>query len=83
MGCCGDATLISSEMDSDAEIPTGPEPEEREEEQTHEPENGGCESPGNTALQTENNSTEPEPEAADSSIRRYPSRVHQPPERYQ
>ena len=75
--------IPAQQMDSDVEIPTGPEPEEREEEQTHEPENGGCESPGNTASQTENNSTEPEPEAADSSIRRYPSRVRQPPERYQ
>jgi hypothetical protein len=72
----------AQQTDSDAEISTAPEPEEREEEQIQEPENGDHESPGNTALQTENN-TEPKLEAADSSVRRYPSRVRQLPERYQ
>ena len=92
MGCCGDATLISSEMDQSLHgrwtvmwkfPPVYTESEEREDEQIPEPENGGRESPRNTALQPENNSTEPEQEAADSSIRRYPSQVRQLPDRYQ
>ena len=64
--------IPARQMDSDVEIPSSTEPEVREE-QTPEPENGGGESHGNTALQPEDNSTKPEQEAADSSIRRYPS----------
>ena len=60
--------------DSDMEVPTGPEPEDREEEQT----------PDHDASHAENDAEATvEPETVDSSIRRYPSRVRQPPQRYQ
>ena len=72
--------------DSDVEVPTGPEPKEREEERTQETENGGRESPDNTASQVENSTdleTTGEPGTVDINVRRYPSRVRQPPQRYQ
>ena len=74
------------QTDSDVEVPTGPETEEREEESTPETENGGVysESPDNGALHAENNAeTADEPETVDTTVRRYPSRVRQPPQRYQ
>ena len=74
------------QTDSDVEVPTGPETEEREEESTPETENGGVysESPDNGASHAENNAeTADEPETVDTTVRRYPSRVRQPPQRYQ
>ena len=73
----------TQQKDSDVEIPTGPEPEEGEEEQTPETENGSA-SPGNADSQAESNTeTTGEPANVDSNVRRHPSRVCQPPQRYQ
>ncbi len=71
---------------SDIEVTTGPEKEEREEESTPETENGGVhsDSPDNAASHMENNAeTTDEPETIDNTVRRYPSRVPQTPQRYQ
>ena len=74
----------AQQTDSDVEIPTGPESEEREEEQIPETENGGNVLPDNVDSQAESNTeTTGKPGNAGSNVRRYPSRVRQPPQRYQ
>ena len=61
---------IAQQTDKDVEVPIGPQPEEREEERTQDI--------GNAASQAENSNEPCETESTKESVRRYPSRVHNP-----
>ena len=80
------STTTPQQTDSDGVVPTGPLPDNRDEEPA--PETGTCnthsDSNDNAATQAEDNTeSTSEQVTVDSIMKKYPFRVRQPPVRYQ
>ena len=79
-------TTMQQQTDGDGEVPSGPLPDDRDEEPAPETGNSDTHSDSHddAALQTEDNAESTgEQETVDNTTKTYPSRVRKPPVRYQ